>query len=54
MSIKEHDDLRDDADYFEDDVRREFEERFGTAAPEPVSPISKPIPIPSFRPLRRR
>lgn len=52
MSIKEHDDLRDDADYFEDDVRREFEERFGDAPPEPVSPLSKPIPIPSYRPLR--
>lgn len=54
MGTKEHDDLRDDADYFEDEVRREFAERFGEGPPEPASPLAKPVPIPSYRPLRAR
>lgn len=51
MDTRDHD-LRDEADYFEDEVRREFEKRFGDEAPDPQSPLSKPIPIPSFRPFR--
>ncbi|MEV7692819.1 hypothetical protein AB0N73_05755 [Microbacterium sp. NPDC089189] len=55
-------DLRDDADYFEDESRIEFERRFGRSGSAPgnaphieagaTHPISKPIPIPSFRPWR--